>query len=151
MLGEHIVPQSEVIRAILSEDSPCCRVAHREVKQPQHQASTEAKCVHVNQKGCCMCVGTSGLGNRSSVGDDAVHVRMLNLCSSEESSSSAEVHSGRKPTFFSKSPCRFDEGELREVCTEVRIRSKMMHHHHHHHYHHQHWRQQCWGPQESII
>ena len=31
MLGEHIVPQSEVIRAILSEDSPCCRVAHREV------------------------------------------------------------------------------------------------------------------------
>ena len=26
MLGEHIVPQSEVIRAILLEDSPCCGV-----------------------------------------------------------------------------------------------------------------------------
>ena len=24
MLGKHIVPQSEVIRAILLEDSPCC-------------------------------------------------------------------------------------------------------------------------------
>ena len=28
MLGEHISPQSEVIRAILFEDSPCCAVPH---------------------------------------------------------------------------------------------------------------------------
>ena len=28
MLGEHISPQSEVIRAILFEDSPCCAIPH---------------------------------------------------------------------------------------------------------------------------
>ena len=29
MLGEHIVPESEVIRAVVSEDSSCCGAPHR--------------------------------------------------------------------------------------------------------------------------
>ena len=29
MLGERILPQSEVITAILLEDSPCCGIPHR--------------------------------------------------------------------------------------------------------------------------
>ena len=29
MLGERVAPQSEVIRVIVLEDSPCCEVPHR--------------------------------------------------------------------------------------------------------------------------
>ena len=35
MPREQIIPQSEVIRAILLEDSPCCGVPHRAVERPQ--------------------------------------------------------------------------------------------------------------------
>ena len=34
MLGEHLLPQSEVTRAIVLEDSPCCGVPHLAALQP---------------------------------------------------------------------------------------------------------------------
>ena len=32
IFGEHIVPQSEMIKAILFEDSPCCGGSHLKVR-----------------------------------------------------------------------------------------------------------------------
>ena len=34
IFGEHIVPQSEMIKAILFEDSPCCGGSHLEHEEP---------------------------------------------------------------------------------------------------------------------
>ena len=60
MLGEHIVPQSEVIRAILLEDSPY-GVPHRVVGRPAVQALLREQLDHTLPRGEAVEAGQPGL------------------------------------------------------------------------------------------
>ena len=42
MLMKHVAPQSEVIRVIVLEDSPCCEVPHQERSQVRVRDSSRS-------------------------------------------------------------------------------------------------------------